>query len=325
MKTIGFLGSDKNAGKTTALGFVAQRLRHEGQEIILCSIGINGEAHDTYEGTPKPEIYTERGDVFITNPTNLVGSAGTYRILHRLEPPEFSKTYCICEALIPAHVVLEGPNDRNSLLRMKKTLQALGLGHCVLLLDGSIDRQFMGHPTLCDSFYFSLLISSRSAQLTKAQQLLKPLQLPITPREIFELIQIHLVEETRSILLTKRNKLLYHGFDPPFMDPVLKSCLMEAQHQEGVLYLSGALTERLANFLSPLRRLTIVLDNFTQYLRVFTGDGGRCFQPRIELLHPLELAGIFLKEDAHNRLSFPQGIPVYNLFREDHHAIGISC
>lgn len=323
MKTIGFLGSDKNAGKTTVLRFIANRLRSEGHQLILCSIGINGEAHDSYEGTSKPEIQVEKGDLFVTSPNNLLGSIGTYQILYRLEPPEFPKSYCICRALMPTNIVLEGPNSRTTLSRMKAIIGGLITGPCFLLLDGSIDRQFMGHPALCDSFYFSLLITNRVSQQTKAQQLLRPLQLPVANDRTHAYITKYLCEETRYMLFTHEGKLLHHGFDPPFMDPSLKASLTQFPNQIVVLYLAGALTKGLSDFLSPFKRLTIILDNFTQYLRVFVQDKNRQFHPRLELLHPFTLRGIFLKEDGSNKLSLPSGIPVFNLFREDHHVIRI--
>ena len=49
METLAFIGSDKNAGKTTVFNFVYQKMHAADTMVCLTSIGINGEPVDTYE------------------------------------------------------------------------------------------------------------------------------------------------------------------------------------------------------------------------------------------------------------------------------------
>jgi len=322
--TFGFLGSDKNAGKTTALGFISSRLRKQGKQIILTSVGINGEAYDTYEGDPKPEVFVEKGDLFITNALHLRGQIGKFQLLERYQPPMFSKTYCLCRGIIPQNWVIEGPNDRASLLLLKKNLSKYKIMDGALLLDGSIDRQFMGHPKLCDGFYFSLLVTDRDQQRTKAAQLMEPITLPSANLQIKNTILKYQDSSTRSLLIKPDGKLIYHGSQPPFMDSDLKAQCLSLKDQHGILYLSGALTEKFSDFLSPFANLLVILDNFTLYQRVNVEERKRKFRPGIALLHPLKILGIFLKEVSDKPIPLPKGIPTHNLFREDHDDIGIS-
>lgn len=316
MKTWSFIGSDKNAGKTTVLNHIHRKLRETSGrgQICLTSIGINGEVVDNYEQLPKPRIPILRGNLFITAACQLAAFSGYYEPLHELTPPAFSKRYVLGRCLRDFLPVLEGPNNRAEIILLKEVLAPLlPQGH--LLVDGSIDRQFLGHPLISDAIFFALLISPRPEQQRKAADLLFALTIPECGAEEKSLISGYLNEETRSLLFDDRGALLYHGTMPPFLDADLKGYCLKNRGTECLVYLNGALTRSLHALFAPLTNVRIVLDNFTLYQNVSVTEGiGRPFRPQLSLLQPLLVRHIFLNREADFELALPQGIPVHNLF-----------
>ncbi len=70
MKTLTFIGSDKNAGKTTAFNFVYKKLQNahcQSARICMTSTGISGEAEDKFTGRNKPFVDIFKNTYFITS------------------------------------------------------------------------------------------------------------------------------------------------------------------------------------------------------------------------------------------------------------------
>ncbi|MBT3783770.1 hypothetical protein HOF92_02265 [bacterium] len=302
---------------------MSKKFRDQGKRILFSSVGINGECVDTYEGIPKPSIKLSPGDFFVTASAHLSGNSGKFRMIQCFGPPEFSRNYCLCQALISQSWILEGPNDLASLVNLKEGLKEWET-NLIVLLDGSIDRQFLGHPKICDYFYFSLLITDRKEQIEKASQLLEPIHFKACSNEQREWIQKIVRTQTRSLLFDESGMLVYEGFQPPFLDSELKSKIRPLASNSCTLYLNGALTHSLCNFLSPYQNWRIILDNFTLYQRISVTKEKRSFRPEICLFHPLRLKGIFLREVSFQSLDLPEKIPIHNIYREDSDAISIS-
>lgn len=317
MKTWSFIGSDKNAGKTTVLNFVHRQLREASDDpVCLTSIGINGEEVDTYENIPKPRIPIFRGDWFVTAAEHLSGMAGSYETQHNFAPPGYRKQYVLGRCRSDFLPVLEGPNDKEELLRMKESLAPMFPQGC-LLIDGSIDRQFLGHPRISDGICFALLISSRKEQQRKAADLLFALTIPECGEEEREFITRNRREKTKSLLFDAGGEILYHGETIPFLDQALKKNCLKPHEGAIRMYLNGALTRSLYALLAPLENLRIILDNFTLYQNVSVQlSPVRTFKPDLALLQPVMVRHIFLKQDSNVSLALPKGIPVHDLFRD---------
>ncbi|MDM8550495.1 hypothetical protein QUF72_10470 [Desulfobacterales bacterium HSG2] len=329
MKTFSFIGSDKNAGKTTALNFVYRRLWEiAGTETRVCltSIGINGEEIDMYEGHPKPRIRIYKNSCFVTAGEHLRGHTGKYEICFSFS--DFNKLYILGKCLSDFHIVVEGPNNKQEMLRLKTILKDIFPKTC-LLIDGSVDRQFLAHPDISDAFYFALLVSDRKEQLQKAKDLLSSLSFPVCSAYEKSFLKAARKQDTKSLLTDENHQVLYHGNKIPSLDADLKNACLKYKNANHFLYLNGALSKSLFTFLSPFRHLNIVLDNFTLYQNVSVRENhGRRFAPEILLLHPVTVRKIFLKQDTRaqdktNMLTIPGNIPFHNLFREDPHEIGI--
>ncbi len=327
MRTLSFIGSDKNAGKTTILNFVYRKLRENSKgktPICLASIGINGEEIDFYENQQKPTFFLSKGSYFITAGEHLHELTGKYEILDNFTRPDFKKVYVLGECLLDFQIILEGPNNKQEILHMKKKVEGL-LPNSDLLIDGSIDRQFLAHPAVSDAFYFAVLLSTRKEQLQKAKDLLFALFLHVCSQKQKNLLIDRLEEDTRSFLFGENNELFYHGKTIPFLDTKLQRLCLKYKNRKCTLYLNGALSKSLCSLLAPLKNLTIILDNFTLYQNISLHDThGKAFRPTLLILNPVKVKRIFLKQETSRyTLPVPENIPVHNLFREDLHEIRI--
>ncbi len=318
MKTFSFIGSDKNAGKTTSFNFVVSHLKKT--PLCLTSIGINGEFFDSLENHAKPTIIIPKDAYFVTTVDQLKAHPGAYAIVDFLHPPKFSKHFVLAQALDSRTFILEGPNQKSEILELKACLKK-HFQTITLLIDGSIDRQFLGHPSVSDGFYFSLLISGRKEQREKAKDLIAPLRFPIIEEATKKLILKTKKEETRSLLFYQ-GELIHEGNEIPSLDKdleqKLKTPIPEGSPKK-ILYLNGALNKMLYKELAHRKDLSLVLDNFTLYQNISSEQNKLgVFLPEITLFYPLNLCAVFLKEDLsrNNLFDFPSHIPVYNLHRE---------
>ncbi len=320
MKTFSFIGSDKNAGKTTTFNFVVSQFKNS--LLCLTSIGINGEFFDSLENHAKPAIIIPRDALFVTAIEQLKNHPGAYEILDFFHPPLFSTNFVLAKALESREFILEGPNQKSEILNLKEILKRR-FPTVTLLIDGSIDRQFLGHPLVSDAFYFSLLLSNRTEQKEKARDLLLPLKFSLINDETKKLIENFKRDELRSLLIFNK-QMIYEGRESPSLDKELEQKLrlpLSEGTNKKILYLNGALNKSLYRELSSRKDLILVLDNFTLFQNI-TSDPHKLslFQPSIFLLHPLKINGIFLKEEQGHHssvnLEIPPNIPQYNIYRE---------
>lgn len=325
MKTYCFIGTDKNAGKTTAFNAVyAERVRR-GQTLLLTSIGINGETTDEFDGGIKPGIRVMPGSFFVTAGEHLTGHTGKYDTWATFVPPRFAKPLVLGRCTLAFDILLEGPNTGTELSLLKGELAGLIPSESILLVDGSIDRQFLASPELCDAFYFSMLFSKREPQRRKAEAFLSALSFQGCSGNVARMIDEEKEESTRAILFNEDGSVIHHGELMPFADKALHDKLGKLGARPAVLYLNGALTLTLAEYLAPLKGLTLVLDNMTLYQNVSAGPRkALLFKPEVRLLHTVKVKRIFIREEApFDRSLLPANAEVYNLFRDGTHGIGI--
>lgn len=323
MKTYSFIGSDKNSGKTTAFNHVYRELFRNPHSRSLClsSIGINGEDTDNYEGGEKPHIDILPGCYFITNCIHLAHHTGKYETLLNLAGPLFSKKYIFGRSLLGMQLVLEGPNSGTEVCLAKQHISPLLNDEAILLIDGSIDRQFLAKPEISDGFYFSVLFSKLPQQFQKSCDFLRMLALSSCSKQIHKTISKNLKATTKSLLFTDAKKLIYHGETIVSKDMELKKQCEAISKGKSFLYLKGGLTRSLYEFLAPFGGLQLVLDNFTLYLNInISLQQGIEFKPELFLFHPVAIKTIFIKQETDFDLSLlPPGVVVRNLFREIHH------
>ncbi|KJS03187.1 MAG: hypothetical protein VR65_02915 [Desulfobulbaceae bacterium BRH_c16a] len=314
MQTYCFIGSDKNAGKTTAFNFIYEKMHKEQErpEVCVTGTGINGEATDNFDGRAKPTIRLQAGSLFLTHSRHLSRHTGKYSTLQTFAEPSFRGHYVLGRCLVGFPVVLEGPNTGSEFVVIKEALAKKLMPDGTLLIDGSIDRQFLADPTISDMFYFSLLFSGR------APQLLGALRLPTGPEHIAGIVQRLKTAATKSLLFGGDGRLHYRGEQTPFSDGQLQRACESLGKEPAWLYLNGAFSRSLADFLAPYGNIDLLLDNFTLCLsRADSPAGRKLFRPRLSLLHPARIKAVFVKQEApFDPGLLPEKVPVINLFRQ---------
>ncbi len=311
MKTVSFIGSDKNAGKTTAMNFVASKTQGK---YCISSIGLNGEIQDNLTGGMKPTIEIKKDKYFLTAAEHLNHLNGSYSIVQILTPPGYFKNYILGKADQDINLTLEGPNEKENWISAKKEIERV-IKNGVLLIDGSIDRQFIAHPEISDEFYFCLLSSSREDQQQKAADLIAPLMYSACDTKTSKILRkLH----SRSVVLDKKLNPIFLGTVSPFMDEDLFDAI--GKTADSTIYLEGALTGALYRKLVSLNVKQVILNNFTLYQNI-----GRNINEMLDirLLNPINLNRIFVKEEIQLELTVPDEIPIINLFRENLNEIAI--
>jgi len=174
--TVGFFGTHKNAGKTTALNAFAKQFRHSGR-VALISTGRDGEQLDSIDQTIKPRIQAERGDLLVT--VEQAAYRGTAGLIPSLElgstPFGWASLY---EVSSPVELVSPGP-----LATLSQALDLFRYENCrAVLIDGSFDR--VAALRVSDYCVFSI---GRSYDplldrvLERVQHLERIMSLPLSP------------------------------------------------------------------------------------------------------------------------------------------------
>ncbi len=138
MRTLGFVGTAKNTGKTTAAVHVLELVRAAGLTTALTSIGFDGESTDHITGLPKPRYQAAPGMLVATADSLLdYGSAD----FDRTEPTGLQTILgeiVIARVSRPGTVALAGPNRRLDLRRLLDRLAAVQVD--LTLVDGALNR-----------------------------------------------------------------------------------------------------------------------------------------------------------------------------------------
>ncbi len=146
MKSIGFAGTAKNTGKTTALTAVAGEATRAGLRLALTSIGMDGEAKDNVTGLPKPRVYVPAGALVATAipfeagapPTATPAVLATLELLSVTPFRSPLGPIAIYRVLHPGLTVLAGPLVAAELRLVLDSLRAEGTD--LALVDGAVNR-----------------------------------------------------------------------------------------------------------------------------------------------------------------------------------------
>ncbi|MCE5208603.1 MAG: hypothetical protein LLG42_09880 [Chloroflexi bacterium] len=139
MKVIGFAGTAKNTGKTTAASRVLSALRDNGSRITITSIGYDGEDIDNVTGLPKPLYYLKAGDIIATATECLrPAKPSSYKILEGTDIQTILGEIQIVEILEDDTYRLAGPNRRTDLEQILRRFAAHRSDFS--LIDGALNR-----------------------------------------------------------------------------------------------------------------------------------------------------------------------------------------
>jgi len=130
-----FTGSHKNSGKTTTFTRIAHELHGRGRDLVLVSLGRDGEARDQFYGHEKPPVSLMPGMRFVT----VLPTAPDVAARLLLPLPGFvdGRQLGLFEAISCGETELWGPPAAAELRRVVDAVQPYGL----TLVDGALDRQ----------------------------------------------------------------------------------------------------------------------------------------------------------------------------------------
>jgi hypothetical protein len=138
MKTLGFVGTAKNTGKTTTALHILNLVNAAGIRTALTSIGFDGENTDHVTGLPKPRYYAEIGMLLATATRLLEVGTAQYGNIQPTGLKTILGEIVIATVTEPGYVVVAGPNRKVDI----KTLlgQLAGLGVELTMVDGALNR-----------------------------------------------------------------------------------------------------------------------------------------------------------------------------------------
>ncbi|MDB9786637.1 hypothetical protein OAB57_00905 [Bacteriovoracaceae bacterium] len=314
MQTISIIGSNKNAGKTTVLNYIATTKLNNAQNICITSIGINGENIDSLSSKPKPQIKLSINTYFITEITHLLSSHGRYQILDVLAPPIFQKTYVIAKATSSLQVLIEGPNTKNSLIFMKDRLKSI-IQDGILFIDGSINRLITAHPEISNSIILCLLLKNTPTQVSYINTFLRPFLLPLYKGKFDKQLHsnpiLYNAETEIHLSIEKINSHISINF-------IKKEC---QKYSDTIIeiHLNEPVLNNFIQILNFIPNLHIILNNIT-LLPILKLDSNKVFIKRSS-----EIIGIYKNEltsSYHGHL--PLNIPTQNIYRNSTNEINFT-
>lgn len=137
IKTIGFVGTAKNTGKTTASSLFLRGLVQRGFKVGITSIGFDGEEIDNITLLPKPRYFLQKGVLVLTAQECFKASRASLRIISKTGFFTPLGQILLLQVQEEGHVLLAGPNREQDL---KELLSFLPEELDYLLLDGALNR-----------------------------------------------------------------------------------------------------------------------------------------------------------------------------------------
>jgi len=135
---LGFCGTAKNTGKTTAMKIILDAATERKMTVALTSIGYDGELVDHITGLPKPRIYAQPGTLVAISDSCAQGSTADIEILKRTDINTALGKVVIGRVRKPGLILLAGPTKS---VEMRKLYKLLEEYDCQLILvDGALNR-----------------------------------------------------------------------------------------------------------------------------------------------------------------------------------------
>jgi len=157
IQRLSLIGLSKNVGKTTTTNHLLETLLSEGlyraEELVITSLGLDGEATDALTGLPKPRYVPQSGIIVATTADLLrqAESEGT-QLEHLLQLPGRTALGLVMLARVvrPGRIIIAGP----TLLRdLRSTLDQLTeeYGTRLAIIEGAINRLGAASPAITDA------------------------------------------------------------------------------------------------------------------------------------------------------------------------------
>lgn len=249
-RRVAVIGMVKNAGKTVVLNTLVAEAAAAGLRIGITSSGRDGERVDAVFRHPKPPIWLPAGTLVLTYDGFAVGQASILsprRVLER--HPEYGRLV-LAETLKEGEIQVAGPLTRRAMADGVELL--VKTGAVLVLVDGSINRRGFIDPRRINW----IILATGMAVSPRVEEVVQKTAFSV------EILRLPLWNEE----LPGKNAFYRGGrWNTLEVNTVLGDEVRLAQalpEDAEVLYLQGALTDRLLHALKKERRIiTIVLEN----------------------------------------------------------------
>jgi hypothetical protein len=141
VRTMSIVGMCKNAGKTTVLNWILDKVQRE-KCMALTSIGRDGESTDVVTGTEKPSIFVPEGTLLATAKDMLRFCDITKEIIYTTGIPTPLGEVVMLRAKSAGYVQLAGPSITTQLATLSD--QFFEFGAQQVIIDGALGRKSLG-------------------------------------------------------------------------------------------------------------------------------------------------------------------------------------
>lgn len=291
-KSISFVGTEKNTGKTETLNYVLSRLcSFSNTQIGITSIGIDGEKIDQVTKTSKPEIIIHPNTIFATSEILYSQKQITSNILSLSKRSTALGKLVYAQAISSGKVVLGGASNT---IWLKEVIEEIkNFGSDIVLVDGALSRMSFGSPSITEA----MILSTGAALSFNMRTLVRKTSF------IYRMTQLQAIEkELRDRLLEIDNGIYSIDEKGNIIDLEIPSILMIDKYKEKLtsnitrLFISGIITDKLILFLRAQKNISdieIIIRDFTRIfctkenIDSFLAKGGR-----IRVVQPTNLIAI---------------------------------
>lgn len=256
-ESLALIGLGKNVGKTTTMNAILELLEYKN--VMLSSIGYDGEDTDLIFQTSKPTIKVKEGMLLATAKKCLLASDVTFEILETtgFQTPlgEIVIARCLSEGLVE----LAGPSTKTQMKKVIDLLKSFNDG--LVIVDGALNRKSFCDPSVCDKTILctGMILSDNVDEVVAKTKL--EYTLLSTPQ-----LDYDLKTDANVAIVDKDNNLLELDLVTSISQEINIVNLLDEDSR--ILYLNGPLTNNLAKELikkrAKLQDLSVIVKNGTQ-------------------------------------------------------------
>lgn len=262
-KSISFVGTEKNTGKTETLNYVLSRLCSFSNTVVgITSIGIDGEKTDQVTKTSKPEITIYPNTIFATSELLYPQKQITSNILSLSKRSTALGRLIYAQAISSGKVVLAGASNS---LWLKEVIEEIkSFGADIVLVDGALSRMSFGSPSITEA----MILSTGAALSFNMKTLVRKTSF------IYRMTQLEAIEpQLAEKLLEIENGIYAIDLLGNIIDLEIPSILMIDKHKEKFtsnitkIFISGIITDKLIQFLrvqKNIKDIEIIIRDFTR-------------------------------------------------------------
>jgi len=323
-KSISFVGTEKNTGKTETLNYVLNRLcSFSNINVGLTSIGIDGEKIDQVTKTSKPEITIHPKTIFVASEQLYPQKEIVSNILSLSNRSTALGKLVYAQAISSGEVLLAGASNTIWLKEVIEEIKSFGAK--IVLVDGALSRMSFGSPSITDA----MILSTGAALSVNIKTLVRKTSF------IYRMTQLEPVEKKLALkLLDIENGIYAIDEKGGIIDLEIPSILMIENHKDKLftfgsrLFVSGIITDKLILFIKAqknVKDIEIIIKDFTRIfctienIDLFIQKGGKLKVAQSTNLiaitiNPTSPSGYNLNSNQLiEELKYQIPIPIYNI------------